>query len=404
MQRNLDNKNILVFAHYTVQDPPTANTIKSLLKLGYSVRAIQQSDIKNYDLESYQNFKLITIYDFRFFKLLKGGHNLFKWIYFKIFILIYIKIFNPNFIIGWMLHPLDILKPTFEKKYQLISVITDIPSLEYAGKLDKNIISNAWQKIKFADVMWASDIYKAELAQKYGNLDTLPLVCHNCPASDYIKKDLWPRDNWLRQQLANQVAEINETTCILIRAGAIGPYGGIEETLEAMLSLPINVLFFMMGRPNDEYKNKIFSLINELNLNKRVFLWIQPDDYTWKKALLGADIGHLIHLRPESGSIAANYYLNSSLSNNRLFQYMAAGLPIISYNDPRMNLIYNEVDCFKVVDVNNLVESLIKNINGLYENEQDRIRLGKNGREAHLKKYNWEYQFEPVLEKIVTKK
>ena len=36
----------------------------------------------------------------------------------------------------------------------------------------------------------------------------------------------------------------------------------------------------------------------------------------------------------------AEYNLNSSLSNNRLFQYMAAGLPIISYNDERLNDIH----------------------------------------------------------------
>jgi hypothetical protein len=40
--------------------------------------------------------------------------------------------------------------------------------------------------------------------------------------------------------------------CIVLRANAVGDYGGIEAILEAMRQLPSNFVFLMMGRSRAE--------------------------------------------------------------------------------------------------------------------------------------------------------
>ena len=113
-----------------------------------------------------------------------------------------------------------------------------------------------------------------------------------------------------------------------------------------------------MGRPSREYRPKLLRRIAELGMRNRAFLWEQPSDEVWNEALQGADIGHLIHGSFPTGRMQWLYELNSSLSNDPSFLYMAAGLPILSYDDSRLDVIHREVDCFRVLRVNNLAEDL----------------------------------------------
>jgi glycosyltransferase involved in cell wall biosynthesis len=249
--------------------------------------------------------------------------------------------------------------------------------------------------------VWASDIHKAHIAQEIGRLSSTPMICHNCPPISYLPNSVWPRDNWLRTELRRAGAKIeNGGGSILLRAGAIGEYGGIEETLEGMKGLPEDYIFLMIGRPPAEYKQKILTYISTLDLGNRAFLWDRPSDDVWKSALRGADIGHLIHGPFPPGRMTRLYNLNSSLSNNRLFQYMAASLPIIAYDDPRMESIYKEVPCFRVARLSNLVKDIHRAWRELGGDDTRRKSLGEAGRKAHLQKYCWEVQFSPVFDAI----
>jgi glycosyltransferase involved in cell wall biosynthesis len=266
-----------------------------------------------------------------------------------------------------------------------------------AGRLDAKILARAWKRLGRADVVWSSDRYKAELTREFGNLPESPVICHNCPPLDYLPEPSWPRDGWLREELRRQCAAIGDDACILLRAGAVGECGGIEAALQAMRRLPAKHVFLMMGQPSREYRQKILRMISEMGLRCRAFLWEKPSDEIWKRALLGADVGHLVHGPFPQGHMTRMYELNSSLSNNRLFQYMAAGLPILSYNDPRMSDIHSEVDCFRVLRTSHLVEDTYQAMLALASDVSVRMRMGKVGHKAHKVSYNWEKQFAPVL-------
>jgi glycosyltransferase involved in cell wall biosynthesis len=302
-----------------------------------------------------------------------------------------------------MLHALAALpdRPSGGSRYRLLSCIYDIPSFEDAGHLDKIIFKRAWMYLQEADFVWASDVYKSNLARKFGKLARSPIVCHNCPPLDYLPESTWPRDGWLRAQLRQQGAVIGETDgCVLLRAGAVGECGGIEETIHTLTDLPENFLYLLMGRPPQDYRDKLLRLTSELGMQRRVFLWEWPSDEVWKKALLGADIGHLIHGPFPPGRMRRAYELNSSLSNYRLFQYMAAGLPIIAYDDPRMDAIYKEVPCFRVLRPDHQAEDIKTLFLELGNKPQLRRLLGAASRNAHETKYCWEKQFNNVIQTV----
>lgn len=73
----------------------------------------------------------------------------------------------------------------------------------------------------------------------------------------------------------------------------------------------------------------------------------------------------------------------------KLFEYMAAGIPVIVSDIPRWRLIVQEAKCGIVVDPSD-VNAITVAINRLLKNDVLSKKMGKAGRAAVLKKYNWE--------------
>lgn len=395
-------KKTLILGHYTVNDPTTVNTVKSFAAISQEVVVLQQSTNTNESLRSYTNVRIISVYNFRHLLWMKGMVSLLRAWWYRMCLKWYIFKHKPDVVASFMLYPLAALAPRSNKTYQLICCIYDIPSVVHAGSYDKRINKKGWHYLKQADVVWASDEHKAALTQQYGQLKQLPLVCHNAPALDAFDYKPGHRSKWLREKLhaAGALSDANKGM-IMLRAGAIGDWGGIEETLDAMTRLPEDLVFLMMGRPDYAYKEKLLLRIQELGLTKRALLWDRPDDDSWKKAIEGADIGHLLHLEPVNNAYLEEIYrYNSSLSNYRLFNYMAVGLPILSYDDSRLDHIHQQLGCFSVVNrkgaiasIQTLVEKLC-NDHAFYEQQSVASFNGF----AHY--YNWPQQFAPVLHKL----
>ncbi len=73
----------------------------------------------------------------------------------------------------------------------------------------------------------------------------------------------------------------------------------------------------------------------------------------------------------------------------KMFEYMAAGLPIIASNFPLWKSIIEDNNCGLCVDPLN-VEQIAEAITFMLTNPEKAIEMGKNGRKAFLEKYNWE--------------
>ncbi len=394
---------VLILGHYTVNDPTTENTIKTFSGISDHVKMIQQSPNENKAVRQLENTVLIKIYDFRHFGFLKGLVSIIRYWWYGIVTRWIMFTYKPDLVVTFMLYPLSVLKVSQHKRYKLLSCIYDIPSENFAGKFDRVINKKGWDALAFSNLVWSSDSYKAELTMKFGKLNKLPLVCHNCPSVSESNYTPGKRSLWLRKKLIDLGFPVTESSgCIILRAGAIGDFGGIEETLEIMNKLPEDVFFLMMGRPTPEYKAKLIQKINLLGLEKRAIIWDRPDDESWRHAIAGSDIGHLLHLEPVDNPLLSEMYqLNSSLSNYRLFNYMAAGLPILSYNDIRLETIHRQLDCFSVVNRDNIHESLFQNLFRLCSDKAFYNQQSAAALKGFTDCYNWQNQFSPVLNQLL---
>jgi glycosyltransferase involved in cell wall biosynthesis len=392
---------ICLFAYYgpAWDDPPTYQSLKCLLSNGYDVHLIHLGRaISNPEDVGLSGVQTHTVDSPPWSHKVRPLSNWLRWKIFQHEVRKCIERLQPCLIVTIMLHAAAALPRRGSSPHKRIMCVYDIPDLRDAGRLDRHVLARGWRNVRTADLVWCSDTHKAMLARSAAQLEVDPVVCHNVPTSDYMVGHLWPRDTSLRNCLRHMGAKLdNEEGCVLLRAGAIGEFGGIEETLDAMLQLPSNYVFLMLGRPHVDYKLKILAKVKRLELEHRVFLWERPSNDLWHLALRGCDVGHLIHGPFPPGRYSRAYAQNSALSTNRLFQYMAAGLPIITHDDPRMKAFVDDVRCVRMVRLKHLVEDIRFTWRELGSNVQEREALGRLGRNAHISDYCWERQFAPVL-------
>ncbi|TFL15129.1 glycosyltransferase [Pusillimonas caeni] len=81
---------------------------------------------------------------------------------------------------------------------------------------------------------------------------------------------------------------------------------------------------------------------------------------------------------------------------NKMFEYMSAGLPVIASNFPLWKEIIHGNECGLCVNPEDPKE-IADAIHYLAANPQEIVRMGKNGRSAVERNYNWETEKEKLL-------
>jgi glycosyltransferase involved in cell wall biosynthesis len=114
--------------------------------------------------------------------------------------------------------------------------------------------------------------------------------------------------------------------------------------------------------------------------------WLQPDRVT--AALRQADAG-LVCFLPEPNHVEAG--------PNKLFEYMAAGLPVIASAFPAWREIVEEGDCGLCVDPAEPA-AIAEAIVWLAEHPQRRAEMGRNGQRLVRERYNWEAEARRLIE------
>ena len=156
------------------------------------------------------------------------------------------------------------------------------------------------------------------------------------------------------------------------------------EILRSLLSMgvPANLHLIGVFTPEDG-KQQLFERCTGLENHLEVSDWVPYDKIS--DALKEADLGLSI-LLPEPRYVAAIPV--------KLFDYMAAGLPIISSNFPSVTRLIHEVVCGIVVDPLSSPEIIASDIAKLWHDPETAMQMGENGRQAVLDQYNWEYLLE----------
>jgi glycosyltransferase involved in cell wall biosynthesis len=105
-----------------------------------------------------------------------------------------------------------------------------------------------------------------------------------------------------------------------------------------------------------------------------------------------ADRKTLVKILENSALGIANLHNLASFIDNpatKIFEYMAAGLPVIASNFPLWKTIIEGNNCGICIDPTN-VEQIVEAINTILANPDKARIMGENGRKAFLEKYNWE--------------
>lgn len=179
----------------------------------------------------------------------------------------------------------------------------------------------------------------------------------------------------------------NDSIFNLIYAGVLTQERGITEIVQSMECLDgsENAKLILCGKfYPDSYEKKVRAL--EGFKKVECLGWITPEE-AWFR-LCQADAG-IVCFHPEENHINA--------MPNKLFEYMASGLPVIASNFPLWKVIVEENKCG--ICVNPLKpEEISKVIEYLIEHPENRKEMGKNGNRAVLEKYNWEKESLKLLQ------
>ncbi|EUJ22630.1 glycosyl transferases group 1 family protein [Listeria grandensis FSL F6-0971] len=86
---------------------------------------------------------------------------------------------------------------------------------------------------------------------------------------------------------------------------------------------------------------------------------------------------------------------NLNSHSTKLFEYMAAGLPIVASDFPDFTKMLTEHDCGKTSDPEDY-DALYDIIDFYMANPEKNKQLGENGKEAFNRFYNWEREGEKL--------
>jgi len=165
--------------------------------------------------------------------------------------------------------------------------------------------------------------------------------------------------------------------------GGITKIRGINELIEALVFCPEITLKLAGSFSPLSYKDTV------INING----WNQVDELgfinrTESLALKANCVAGLVTFYPEQNHINAQ--------PNKIFEYMASGLPVIGSKFPLWEQIITDNNaglCVNPMDPKEIAEA----INFLLNNPEEAKKMGENGRRMVVDKYNWDIEKKKLI-------
>ena len=172
---------------------------------------------------------------------------------------------------------------------------------------------------------------------------------------------------------------------VLIYVGGISESRGVKEMVEAVNYLEGRARLILVGTFSDSRLDKEIRAKAGNNLEVTGQVPYESIPYYLEQANIG-----IVCYWPDPNNIAASW------RNNKLFEYMAAGLPIIVSNFPLWKDITEGNNCGLTVNPLDPREIAMA-VEYLIEHPDEAKKMGENGKKAILEKYNWENESKKLL-------
>lgn len=186
----------------------------------------------------------------------------------------------------------------------------------------------------------------------------------------------------LLDELAN-TSDWSQKQHEVVYVGGISKIRGIEQVVQAM-ALTDNVRLNLAGQFSEKSveggvkKYKSWSNVNELGFLNRQEV---------NQVLAQSKVG-LVTFLPVPNHINAQ--------PNKMFEYMSAGIPIITSNFPLWREIVEGAECGLCIDPLD-PSAIAKAIEYLIDHSDEAEQMGKNGRLAVEEKYNWRIEEQKIF-------
>ena len=203
------------------------------------------------------------------------------------------------------------------------------------------------------------------------------------PADRTILIRNYPRLDWITP---SRKFESADDTCTLVYVGGLAAARGVLEMIEALEHVHAEIPFQLKlaGRfVSSAFEGQVRSLDGFRFVD---YLGVLPYAEV-ARLLVSADIGLLLY-RPTPNLMNA--------WPNKLFEYMAAGLPVVASDFPVWTEIIGPAQCGLTVDPRNPHE-IANAISRLIDDARGRQLMGENGYRAHRTSYNWESEGKRLL-------
>ena len=173
---------------------------------------------------------------------------------------------------------------------------------------------------------------------------------------------------------------------IVLYQGIMNAGRALHELVESARDFPDDVRLVLLG--HGVLADSLRRLVSDLGLGERVFLPGSVPQSQLREWTASADLGVLI-LDPINLS-------KRLASANKLFEYMAAQIPILTTDLPENRRIVDGCDCGWLIDSWEPAV-LAGHIRDALSDPAEMKRRGANGRRWFEERYNWEVESRQVL-------
>lgn len=209
------------------------------------------------------------------------------------------------------------------------------------------------------------------IGDKFQNLGANSIVINNFPIID----EFFGNDSTCLDKIENQIVYI----------GGLEKVRGIQEMILALSFISSPIRLKLAGRFSDPEFEKFVKTIDS---------WSSVDFVGWLdrkgiESILRQSVVGLVTLHPR-----ANYVESLPV---KMFEYMAAGIPVVASNFPYWAQIINDEKCGICVDPLDPVQ-IANAIDSLIESPGTSRMMGENGKQAIKEKYNWGIEESKLVE------
>tara|TARA_X000000950_G_scaffold284381_1_gene387369 strand:+ start:3927 stop:5063 length:1137 start_codon:yes stop_codon:yes gene_type:complete len=175
--------------------------------------------------------------------------------------------------------------------------------------------------------------------------------------------------------------------------GSIGPGHGLQQLVISSKYYDKNINLSIFGWVVDQkYYLKIIDLIKKNNLQSKVNIKINVQDFVWKSEILKCHLGIALY---EMNSLSHKFMFTASQKINA---YLAAGIPIlVSHTDDNKNYL-RKYKCGFSSRLNS--KFIAKKINRIFKNKKNYDKIKKNSQKAFKNEFNFEKQYFRLNEKL----